>query len=91
MGRAALAATTVFPECFQSAHRVPRYKVGAVCGTGLAPETHMTHLPLQDEQLSAALREELSQLERFCCGTFYGQRVEPLRPVSFNVYREELW
>lgn len=51
----------------------------------------MTHLPLQDEQLSAALREELSQLERFCCGTFYGQRVEPLRPVSFNVYREELW
>ncbi|WIA30518.1 hypothetical protein OEZ86_000602 [Tetradesmus obliquus] len=46
---------------------------------------------LKDEQLSAALREELSQLERFCCGTFYGQRVEPLRPVSFNVYREELW
>jgi hypothetical protein len=51
---------------------------------------HCWVLLLQDEQLPAALQQELSQLEQFCCGSFYGQRVEPLRPVSFRSYQEEL-
>jgi hypothetical protein len=51
---------------------------------------HCWVLLLQDEQLPPALQQELSQLEQFCCGSFYGQRVEPLRPVSFRSYQEEL-
>jgi hypothetical protein len=47
-------------------------------------------LSLQDEQMPAALRQEFDQLEQFCCGSFYGQRVERLRPVSFRSYKEEL-
>jgi hypothetical protein len=55
-----------------------------------APFFYWWLMSLQDEQLSPALQQELSQLEHFCCGSFFGQRVEPLRPVSFKCYREEL-
>jgi hypothetical protein len=51
---------------------------------------HCWVLLLQDEQLTPALQQELSQLEHFCFGSFFGQRVEPLRPVSFRSYQEEL-
>jgi hypothetical protein len=51
---------------------------------------HCWVLLLQEEQLPPALQQELSQLEQFCCGSFYGQRVEPLRAVSYRSYQEEL-
>lgn len=45
---------------------------------------------LQPAEIPDHLQKELAGLEAFCCGVFYGQRVGPLRPVSFTSYKKEL-
>ena len=37
-----------------------------------------------------ALLAEFKALECFCTGVFYGQRVDPLKPISYSVYAKEL-
>lgn len=47
-------------------------------------------MPFQPAEVPNHLQQEFAALEHFSCGVFYGQRVEPLRQVSYKSYKKEL-
>ncbi len=76
--------------------RMPRNVVGHGVGWHV-PRVCVRRTPqhpqpysLHERELPAPLLAELEALREFACGVFYGQRVEPLRPVSFKAYRQQL-
>lgn len=87
-----IALTAVAGYCWV----LPSYLVRGLCITLVGLVTHAFNLfcPMcthpQGPDMSPELRCELERLQAFSCTRFAGQRVEPLKPVSFTAYKDAL-